>query len=177
MANTAEKKDAAERFYHTYHRLIYRTAKRLCQTKEEQEELIQDSLLRFLKNLAYYTERNSNETIALIVLTMQCQKVDTYRKLHSEKWVDWEDAAVEIAASIKKEAEDCAFHRSEILLLLETLEPEDRYLLISYYLVGAPVQEIAKAMQITTSAVHMRLWRAKKRAVKTWQLSLEEVMK
>lgn len=80
-----EKNDAAEQFYHTYYRLIYRTAKRLCRTKEAQEELIQDSLLRFLKNLAYYTERNSDETAALIVLTMQCQKVDTFRKLHSEK--------------------------------------------------------------------------------------------
>ena len=77
-----EKNDAAEQFYHTYYRLIYRTAKRLCRT---QEELIQDSLLRFLKNLAYYTERNSDETSALIVLTMQCQKVDTFRKLHPEK--------------------------------------------------------------------------------------------
>ena len=65
-----EKNDAAEQFYHTYYRLIYRTAKRLCRTKEAQEELIQDSLLRFLKNLAYYTERNSDETAALIVLTM-----------------------------------------------------------------------------------------------------------
>ena len=80
-----EKNDAAEQFYHTYRSLIYRTAKRLCRTKEEQEELIQDSLLRFLKNLAYYTERNSDETAALIVLTMQCQKVDTFRKLHPEK--------------------------------------------------------------------------------------------
>lgn len=69
-----EKNDAAEQFYHTYYRLIYRTAKRLCQTKEEQEELIQDSLLRFLKNLAYYTERNSDETSALIVLTISLQQ-------------------------------------------------------------------------------------------------------
>lgn len=80
-----EKNDAAEQFYHTYYRLIYRTAKRLCRTQEEQEELIQDSLLRFLKNLAYYTERNSDEAAALIVLTMQCQKVDTFRKLYPEK--------------------------------------------------------------------------------------------
>lgn len=80
-----EKNDAAEQFYHTYYRLIYRTAKRLCRTKEEQEELIQDSLLRFLQNLTYYTNRAPDETSALIVLTMQCQKVDTFRKLHPEK--------------------------------------------------------------------------------------------
>lgn len=46
----------------------------MCRTKEEQEELIQDSLLRFLKNLAYYTERNSDETAALIVLTISLQQ-------------------------------------------------------------------------------------------------------
>lgn len=69
-----EKNDAAEQFYHTYRSLIFRTAKRLCRTKEEQEELIQDSLLRFLKNLAYYTERNSDETAALIVLTISLQQ-------------------------------------------------------------------------------------------------------
>ena len=69
-----EKNDAAEQFYHTYRSLIFRTAKRLCRTKEEQEELIQDSLLRFLKKLAYYTERNSDETAALIVLTISLQQ-------------------------------------------------------------------------------------------------------
>ena len=113
-----EKNDAAEQFYHTYYRLIYRTAKRLCRTQEEQEELIQDSLMRFLKNLAYYTERNSDETSALIVLTMQCQKVDTFRKLHPEKWADWMDEAIEVTASLKREAESRAFRRSEILLLM-----------------------------------------------------------
>lgn len=80
-----EKNDAAEQFYHTYRSLIFRTAARLCRTQEDLDDLIQDSLLRFLKNLAYYTERNSDETSALIVLTMQCQKVDTFRKLHPEK--------------------------------------------------------------------------------------------
>ena len=118
-----EKNDAAEQFYHTYYRLIYRTAKRLCRTQEEQEELIQDSLMRFLKNLAYYTERNSDETSALIVLTMQCQKVDTFRKLHPEKWAVWEDEAIEVTVSLKREAESRAFRRGEILLLMEALEP------------------------------------------------------
>lgn len=158
-------------------RLIYRTAKRLCQTKEEQEELIQDSLLRFLKNLAYYTERNSDETSALIVLTMQCQKVDTFRKLHPEKWADWEDEAIEVTVSLKREAESRAFRRSEILLLMEALEPEDRYLLQSYYIAGTSIRALAKSLHITTSAVHMRLLRAKERAVNRWNLSLEEVMK
>lgn len=78
-----EKNDAAEQFYHTYYRLIYRTAKRLCRTQEEQEELIQDSLLRFLKNLAYYTERNSDETSALIVLTI----ANCYARCVAEKGV------------------------------------------------------------------------------------------
>ena len=80
-----EKNDAAEQFYHTYYRLIYRTAKRLCRTQEDLDDLIQDSLLRFLKNLSYYTEKTPDEASALIVLTMQCQKVDTFRKLHPEK--------------------------------------------------------------------------------------------
>lgn len=172
-----EKNDAAEQFYHTYYRLIYRTAKRLCRTKEAQEELIQDSLLRFLKNLAYYTERNSDETAALIVLTMQCQKVDTFRKLHSEKWADWEDEAIEVTVSLKREAESRAFRRSEILLLMEALEPEDRYLLQSYYIAGTSIRALAKSLHITTSAVHMRLLRAKERAVNRCNLSLEEVMK
>ena len=144
-----EKNDAAEQFYHTYYHLIYRTAKRLCRTKEEQEELIQDSLLRFLKNLAYYTERNSDETSALIVLTMQCQKVDTFRKLHPEKWADWEDEAIEVTVSLKREAESRAFRRSEILLLMEALEPEDRYLLQSYYIAGTSIRALAKDLRIS----------------------------
>ena len=150
---------------------------RLCRTKEAQEELIQDSLLRFLKNLAYYTERNSDETAALIVLTMQCQKVDTFRKLHPEKWADWEDEAIEVTVSLKREAESRAFRRSEILLLMEALEPEDRYLLQSYYIAGTSIRALAKSLHITTSAVHMRLLRAKERAVNRWNLSLEEVIK
>lgn len=113
-----EKNDAAEQFYHTYYRLIYRTAKRLCQTKEEQEELIQDSLLRFLQNLTYYTNRAPDETSALIVLTIRSQNIDTFRRLHPEKWADWEDEAIEVTASLKREAESRAFRRSEILLLM-----------------------------------------------------------
>lgn len=46
-----EKNDAAEQFYHTYRSLIFRTAARLCRTQEDLDDLIQDSLLRFLKNL------------------------------------------------------------------------------------------------------------------------------
>ena len=80
-----EKNDAAEQFYHTYRSLIFRTAARLCRTQEDLDDLIQDSLLRFLQNLTYYTNRAPDETSALIVLTMQCQKVDTFRKLHPEK--------------------------------------------------------------------------------------------
>ena len=93
-----EKNDAAEQFYHTYRSLIFRTAARLCRTQEDLDDLIQDSLLRFLQNLTYYTNRAPDETSALIVLTMQCQKVDTFRKLHPEKWADWEDEAIEVTS-------------------------------------------------------------------------------
>lgn len=108
---------------------------------------------------------------------MQCQKVDTFRKLHPEKWADWEDEAIEVTVSLKREAESRAFRRSEILLLMEALEPEDRYLLQSYYIAGTSIRALAKSLHITTSAVHMRLLRAKERAVNRWNLSLEEVMK
>ena len=172
-----EKNDAAEQFYHTYRSLIFRTAARLCRTQEDLDDLIQDSLLRFLQNLTYYTNRAPDETSVLIVLTMQCQKVDTFRKLHPEKWADWEDEAIEVTVSLKREAESRAFRRSEILLLMEALEPEDRYLLQSYYIAGTSIRALAKSLHITTSAVHMRLLRAKECAVNRWNLSLEEVMK
>ena len=172
-----EKNDAAEQFYHTYYRLIYRTAKRLCRTQEDLDDLIQDSLLRFLQNLTYYTNRAPDETSAFIVLTIRSQNIDTFRRLHPEKWADWEDEAIEVTASLKREAESRAFRRSEILLLMEALEPEDRYLLQSYYIAGTSVRTLAKSLHITTSAVHMRLLRAKERAVNKWNLSLEEVMK
>ena len=39
------------------------------------------------------------------------------------------------------------------------------------------IRALAKSLHITTSAVHMRLLRAKECAVNRWNLSLEEVMK
>lgn len=172
-----EKNDAAEQFYHTYRSLIFRTAARLCRTQEDLDDLIQDSLLRFLQNLTYYTNRAPDETSALIVLTIRSQNIDTFRRLHPEKWADWEDEAIEVTVSLKREAESRAFRRSEILLLMEALESEDRYLLQSYYIAGTSIRALAKSLHITTSAVHMRLLRAKERAVNRWNLSLEEVMK
>lgn len=175
MGRTRKERDEAEQFYWKYRKLICRTANQLCQSAEERDELVQDSLLRFLKNLSYYiTDRTPNETAALVVLTVQCQKIDTWRKLHPEKWVDMTDEAVVQMLSL--EPPD-AFRRTEIHMLLDKLPPTDRYLLKAYYLVGMSVSELANTLRISTAAVHMRLRRARERAAEIWNLSFEEVLK
>lgn len=179
MEESRKQREKAEQFYLEYRSLLYRTARRLAKAVADSENLVQNSLLRILKNLSHYTLNEPNKTEALIVLTVQFQYIDNQHKAYAVQWSDMADETLQkvIAKTSASIPTGRDYLHVETRLLLESLPAEEHFLLNAHYYAGYSVKGLAAMCGISIGAMNMKLHRAKHRAVEIWNLKLEDVLK
>ncbi len=162
-AARAGDKTAFSHLVEAYQRPVYNLAYRMLGNPQEAEDAAQETFLRAYARLGQYDPKRKFSTWILSIANHHA--IDRLRKRRAT-FVSIDDNPVLQnleGDAPRPENEALAMERSrEMQALLIKLDPQYRTPLILRYWEGYSYDEIAQAMDISTSAVKSRLFRARK---------------
>ena len=175
---TAEEKDLFLQFYESNKKFIYYIAGKYTSTQMDCEDLVQDSIVRLLKNISTIRQLGRCETAKYIVLTVRAAFIDNEKRRHHISTVYLDDEFLE--SLIKAErliADDIPDieARMDVELLKKALPPRDWLVLEGKYMLGYSQEELGSMLGVSPDSVRMILWRAKERARKILHQEIKEV--
>lgn len=131
---------------------------------EEQNDLIQDTLLRLMIYVKVLKDMNPYKVPCYIALTMKSIFLNKYRcdKQYLFNEVPYDDA---IPWDIMRPLPD-PYQQLEVKMLLEQLSDHDQLLLKGWYIAGWSAEELAAILGCSKDSIRMKLSRARKRALK-----------
>jgi RNA polymerase sigma-70 factor (ECF subfamily) len=145
-----------------------RFALRMLGTREDAEDVTQDTFLRAYRSLARYEERQTFRTWLFQILVNRCRTAAVRRqRRHRMFLVD--DTAV-ASASVRPVAESTEL-RAELQRAIAALDPEQREAFLLKHVEQLSYDEMAAATGVGVSALKMRV----KRACDRLQWMLREV--
>ncbi|MDX1905862.1 MAG: sigma-70 family RNA polymerase sigma factor [Bacteroidia bacterium] len=157
--------------YDRYATKVYRKCLSFAHDPEVAEDMAQDVLLKAFTQLARFKGTSKFSTWLYAVTYNYC--VEYYRKASRTKQIDLEEAP-DIAADDDREEQELLKTRTDLLRrALAQLSPEDKALLLMKYQDDVPVRDLMDSLEISESAVKMRLARARAR-VKDLITGMEE---
>lgn len=137
-----------EVIYDQYADMLYRIALSYVRNPQDAEDVLQDVFLRYLKTPKVFRDEDHQRSWLVRVTINRCK--DIFRSRKND--LPFEE---EVFASMDKEA-------LTVMDLLEKLPDKYRRVVILHELEGYRIEEVAKMLHLTISAVKMRLSRAKK---------------
>ena len=156
-----------QNFYHEYRDLMLYAAKRYASTPEDCEDLVQDSLLRLMKNISTLRELSGCKIANYIVLTIRTQFIDQLRRKQSPATADLYGSMLEQCLNEdawNTDTETDMLNRLEIQSVMERLPVTDRIVLEGWYIMGYSQEELAAQLGCKPDSIRMALSRARKKA-------------
>jgi len=154
--------DFFQEFYEEYKELLLYITCRFTQDKGEQEDLIQDTLLRLIKNTEVLRQLGRAQTAKYIELTVKTCYLDMEQRKCKEKLIHLSEAALE--ALLRQVDTDSSSDAVETLRA-DLLE-RDWAALEGKYILGYSDQELSAIFGVSTDSIRTLLSRARKRARK-----------
>lgn len=142
--------NSVELVYDRYAAMLVRLACSILVSREDAEDAVQNVFCKYLKKLPSFQDSEQEKAWFIRVTINQCKDALRRRKLRSHP-------GLETAAGIGKE--DDRF--GELLEILFSLPEKYKTPLILHHLEDLPVEQTAKALGISLSAVKMRLSRGR----------------
>lgn len=148
-------------FVESYQDMAITIAYRICDNRQDAEDVVQDSFVKAYKNLRSYRAESKFSTWFYRIVY---NTAITFTK--SQIWVNTQtimiENAVEIATdSLEKQFEDA--ESEEIVADIMGRMPKGEALLLTlYYMEDNPIKEIAKITGLNESNVKVKLFRARK---------------
>jgi RNA polymerase sigma-70 factor (ECF subfamily) len=147
-----------------YQQPIYNYCYRMLQNRDEAEDAAQEVFLRAYTKLDTYDYRHKFSTWLFSIASHYCIDRLRSRRFQLVPWDDlapWhlspgQEAPQPESALLEAEA------AREVRILLDTLPPDYRTIIILKYWHMLSYQEIAQTMEMTVSAVKSKLFRARK---------------
>lgn len=145
-----------------------RFALRMLGTREDAEDVTQDTFLRAYRSLARYEERQTFRTWLFQILVNRCRTAAVRRQRRQRMFLV-DDIAV-ASASVRPVAESTEL-RAELQRAIAALDPEQREAFLLKHVEQLSYDEMAAATGVGVSALKMRV----KRACDRMQWMLREV--
>lgn len=158
-------RDFMEALYLNYKRLMLCTAGQYFPSREDQEDVVQDAMLRLLRHAGKLETMEIDRVPGYIVFTVRSVAVDLLRKKNRapESTLDGEQPddgkAPVLDRIIFQEAVE------KLRAVWPDLSPEEQLLLEGKYIWNCTDGELAEALGCQTSSVRMKLTRARRRAL------------
>ena len=156
-----------EEFYHEHKRFMYYTAKKYARSNMECEDIVQDSIIRLLKNISVLKDLTGFKIQKYIVLTIKPSFIDMERKRHQEESINLDDEALEtlfkadlISAPEIPDIEP----RMEVEKLKSELSFREWILLEGKYILGYTQEELGYLIGVAPDSIRMLLSRARSKA-------------
>ncbi len=151
MKNTAAgPAGGIERILQTYGDMLYRLSVILLKNDCDAEDVVQETILKYYQKAPTFADREHEKAWLITVATNKCRDLLRYRLRHPQM----EDTSFE---NIVDDASE-----SGILEALTTLPEKYRLVLTLYYVEEYRIEDIAKIINRTPSAVKMRLQKGRK---------------
>ena len=148
--SSARPADAIETVIRTYGNTLYRLCFVMLGNESDAEDAVQEAFIKYLQKAPQFENPDHEKAWLIIVATNQCRDILRFRKRHPQ--IDSEDL------------QELSTHSSDsgILVALMTLPEKFRIVLTLYYVEEYRVDEIARIIGKTPSAVKMRLQKGRK---------------
>ena len=160
-----------------YKHMVFTLALKMVKSREEAEEVAQDSFLKAYRALAKYNADAKFSTWLYKIAYNTC--LDRIRKNNREQYTvaidEYTEQQVRSLDNILGRIEENE-RRQMIQDCLNLLPGEDGFLLTLYYFEGQPVKEIAKIMNINANHVKIKLYRSRKKLTAVLKGKLENEM-
>ena len=148
--SSARPADAIETVIRTYGNTLYRLCFVMLGSESDAEDAVQETFIRYLQKAPQFENPDHEKAWLITVATNQCRDILRFRKRHPQ--ID-----SEYLQELSTSSSD-----SGILEALMTLPEKFRIVLTLYYVEEYRVDEIAKIIGKTPSAVKMRLQKGRK---------------
>lgn len=159
-------RDFMEALYLNYKRLMLRTAGQYFPAREDQEDVVQDTILRLLRHAEKLEQMEANRVPGYVVFTVRSAAIDLLRRRDRAPESTLEDEQPDdgIAPALDRIIFEEALDR--LRAVWPSLPPEEQLLLEGKYIWNCPDGELAETLGCQTGSVRMKLTRARRRALK-----------
>lgn len=170
MLSTKAEKDFVTEMYGEFSALMFATARKYVSNQSAAEDVVQDGLVKLIRNTDILQEMPRCALASYIVSTIRNTAIDSIRgKAVEEKRISplsLDD--LHLVASREDSVEDMAMLRDDLERMKAVwprLEEEHRFLLDRKYLAGASDAELAEYLDCKPGSVRMKLTRARRRVM------------
>ncbi len=158
MKNTSVRStDSIEAIMHTHGNMLFRLCLITLGNASDAEDAVQETLLKYLQKAPAFENAEHEKAWLITVATNKCRDMLRFRSRHPVVDID----------EIKEFAKDAS--DSGILDALMTLPDKFRTVLFLYYVEEYHIEDIARVIGKTTSAVKMRLHKGRRLLRETYQ--------
>ncbi len=166
-----EKKDSTMFgvIYDRYSRMVYNKCYGFAKSQKEAEDLTQDVFLMLFVKLGSFKGKSKFSTWLYSFTYNFCINYvnrDKGRKI-SDKASNIDDSEYKLSVEVTDESL-LDLQVEKLKQALELIAPEEKTLLLLKYQDGVSIKELASIMELGSSAVKMRLKRAKARVIETY---------
>ena len=151
MADIISLKNDIETVYDMYADMLYRLSLSYLQNSEDARDAVQDVFIKYATASDIFKDDEHKKAWLIRVTVNCCNDMLRRRKLRNYVPLD------EISETVTLDEESS----SDIMNCLKLIPPKNRAAVILHYLEGYSVEETAKVLKISVSAVKMRLKRGR----------------
>jgi len=157
-----QNEKCVETLYDRYSNKIYRKCLTFVKETNLAEDLTHDIFIKSLLNLSKFNKKSQFSTWLYSITYNYC--IDYLRKSKKQNYISY-NIEDKIAQDVAYEETDDLINieTSRMFKLLDMIRSDEKLILITKYQDGLSIKEIAKMLEITESAVKMRLKRAKEK--------------
>ena len=141
-----------EQAYEKYADMLYRLALSHLKNKEDAEDTVQEVFIKYMHHFIPFTDEEHERAWLIRTTVNRCYDLLRYNSRRNHEALD--ELTEEIAAEENEQ-------HIEIFQILEKLPVKNKTVIVLHYLEGFSVEEIARMLRISVSAVKMRLSRGR----------------
>lgn len=156
------QRDRLEKIMQMYGNILFRLCLLTLGNASDAEDAVQETFLKYLQKAPGFENEEHEKAWLITVATNQCKDMLRFRQRHPVVEIEELEAFVQ-------ESSDC-----EILETLMMLPEKFKTVLLLYYVEEYSMEEIAKVIGKTKSAVKMRLQKGRKLLEEAYRKRLEE---
>ncbi len=151
MRNTSERPaEGMEEIMHTYGNMLFRLCLITLGNASDAEDAVQETLIKYMQKAPSFENSEHEKAWLITVATNQCKDMLRFRNRHPV--ID-----IENVTEFTQELTD-----SGIIDALMTIPDKFRIVMVLYYVEEYSIEEIAKVIGKTASAVKMRLQKGRR---------------
>lgn len=154
---TGKPANDLETVVHTYGSMLYRLCVVILGNESDAEDAVQETIIKYYLKAPPFENEEHKKAWLIRVATNQCRDMLRSRKRHSQVTLD-------ALPAMPDDQTD-----SGILDALMTLPEKFRIVLTLYYVEECPIEQIARSIGRTSSAVKMRLRKGRKLLEETYR--------